>query len=245
MGCFIFGGGGKKADGDNLNFSQVNMEPQFGLAGKKFYNRNKELKTGTILNWDGTPLTLMDGDTIPGADVVEPSLTTRYIPSGKYLGKPVELAPMARGFVDCAQLDDHTFRITKTAGYIEGGTQDFAILGREIDYFTVSSVASRYDRFSVYAEAPNVLEKLSNMFAVNIIATSASSGQVAAASFAKGGDGGWTANVYVIGGGYLSPNVELYMGPEGQYYVRFDITVKDFNGFSPTAVYTGRCWYWH
>lgn len=126
MGCFIFGGGGKKADGDNLDFSRVTMEPQFGLAGKKFYNKNKELKTGTILNWDGTPLTLPDGETISGADVVEPSLSRRYIPSGKYLGKPVELAPMAQGSVNVSIQGSRSFRVEKTAGYIEGGTDTIA-----------------------------------------------------------------------------------------------------------------------
>ncbi len=127
MGCFIFGGGGKKADGDNLDFSRVTMEPQFGLAGKKFYNKNKELKTGTILNWDGTPLTLADGETIPGADVVEPSLSRRYIPSGKYLGKPVELAPMAQGSVSVSFLDSHSYEIAQTAGYIHGITELVAL----------------------------------------------------------------------------------------------------------------------
>lgn len=125
MGCFIFGGGGGKGD-SSLDFSQVNMEPQYALAGKKFYNKDKELKAGTILNWDGTPLTLADGETISGADVVEPSLTTRYIPSGKYLGKPVFLAPMAQGSVDVRLQSNTGFLVDKTAGYISGGTDAVA-----------------------------------------------------------------------------------------------------------------------
>ena len=237
MGCFIFGGGGKKADGDNLDFSPVTMEPQFGLAGKKFYNKNKELKTGTILNWDGTPLTLMDGDTIPGADVVEPSLTTRYIPSGKYLGKPVELAPMAQGSVTGAQLDDHSFRITKTAGYIEGGTQDIAISGRSPVWNFINATADSLSRFYVYTRA-GVLEELNNMYAFNIIARdSVANGKIAAASFMVS-EGVWYADTYVLGRGMISPSVTgPERSPEGQWYLRFDISVRDDVGFDTTVTY--------
>lgn len=240
MCIFIFGKGGGSGSGPDL--SKVTARPEYVLSPYKYVDKGGVLRQGTISNFAGEPA---EGAASGDHFTINPSTDARHIPAGSYLGRAIDLPAMPQGSVTGAQLDDHSFRITKTAGYIEGGTQDFAISGREIAYFTISSVASRYDRFSVYAEAPNVLEKLSNMFAVDIIAMSASSGQVAAASFAKGGDGSWTANVYVIGVGYLSPEVALYMGPEGQYYVRFDITIKDFNGFSQTAVYTGRCWYWY
>lgn len=245
MGCFIFGGGGKKADGDNLDFSQVTMEPQFGLAGKKFYNKNKELKTGTILNWDGTPLTLLDGETVPGADVVEPSLSRRYIPSGKYLGKPVELAPMAQGSVTGAQLDDQTFRITKSAGYIEGGTQDIAISGHMPSWRFINATANSISRFYVYTTT-GFPEELSNMYAFNIIARdSVANGKIAAASFMVS-EGVWYADTYVLGRGMISPSVTgPTVSPEGQWYLRFDISVKDDVGFDMTVVYHGMYWYWY
>ena len=95
MGVFLFGSGGKK-DSAGPDLSQVTMQPQFGLSGKKFFDKNGNLKEGAILNWDGTPITLMDGDTVPGADIINPSLDERYIPSGFYLGRPIELKQMDR-----------------------------------------------------------------------------------------------------------------------------------------------------
>ena len=249
MGCFIFGGGGKKASGDNLDFSQVTMEPQFGLAGKKFYNKNKELKTGTILNWDGTPLTLLDGETVPGADIVEPSLSRRYIPSGKYLGKPVELAPMAQGFVDGAQLDDHTFRITKTAGYIESGTQDYAIPSRNYEFGGAAGISAS-SSLRINISHYGLTYDTSTLFAIYLVANnSVTSGKIAA-MFLQKVNNAWSSLgvAYKVGTGIVQPSVSYTLGPDGQYYLRINIDEKSGNAnyceFSTTVTYNASILYW-
>lgn len=250
MGCFIFGSGGGRNNGGGPDFSLVNMEPQFALAGKKFYNRNQELKTGTILNWDGTPLTLMDGDTIPDADVVEPSLTTRYIPSGKYLGKPVELAPMAQGSIFGSLLDDHTFRIVKTAGYIEGGAIDYAIPSRvyhvggsaEFSASSFSRINIPHGGLTLYTSA---------LFAIYLVAdNSVTSGKIAAMYLCKDYGGDWRPYgvAYKVGTGNVHPSVSYTVSPEGQYYLRIDINEKAGNAnyceFSTTVTYSAVIVYW-
>lgn len=249
MGCFIFGGGGKKADGDNLDFSRVTMEPQFGLAGKKFYNKNKELKTGTILNWDGTPLTLPDGETISGADVVEPSLSRRYIPSGKYLGKPVELAPMAQGSIFGSLLDDHTFRIVKTAGYIEGGAIDYVIPSRNYESGGAGSFsASSSLRINIPLNGLTLYT--SALFAIYLVAdNSVASGKIAA-MFLRKVNTKWSPSgvAYKVGTGTVLPSVSYTVGPEGQYYLGIDIDEKSGNTnyceFSTTVTYTAYILFW-
>ena len=126
MGCFIFGGGGIGGNG-GVPFDQVTMEPQFGLAGKKFIDKNKQLRTGTIQNWDGTPISLSEGDTPIDPDTINPSLTSKYIPAGVYLGKPVYFPKMPEGSVEVGLNGSTSFRVEKTAGYISGGTEDIAL----------------------------------------------------------------------------------------------------------------------
>ena len=128
MGCFIFGGGGIGGNG-GVPFDQVTMEPQFGLAGKKFIDKNKQLKTGTIQNWNGTLLTLdHSGDSQGSDEYIEPALFNRYIPAGYYISKDIDIRPMPEGSVSGAQYSDNSFRITKTAGYISAGTIDIALI---------------------------------------------------------------------------------------------------------------------
>lgn len=127
MGCFIFGSGGIGGNG-GVPFDQVTMEPQFGLAGKKFIDKNKQLKTGTIQNWNGEKTALNPGEQWDTPDIV-PSTAASYIPAGYYIGQDIKIAGMPEGSVSGAQVDSGTFRVTKTAGYISGGTDNYAISG--------------------------------------------------------------------------------------------------------------------
>lgn len=92
MGCFIFGGGGKKGD-SSLDFSKVTMEPQYALAGKKFFNRNKELKAGNISNYVAPAAGASDS---PDKLTLLPEVNAaRHIPAGVYMSRDVEIGPLA------------------------------------------------------------------------------------------------------------------------------------------------------
>ena len=89
MGGFIFGSGG--GGGSGLNWDEITMQPQFGLAGKKFFDKDKQLKTGSIPNWDGYTI---KGEPSGPKHVVQSSRDERYIPAGNYLGVDVDLKPI-------------------------------------------------------------------------------------------------------------------------------------------------------
>ena len=119
MGGFIFGSGGGGGIGPDL--SLVDIEPQFALSGKKFYDRNGNLLAGTILNWDGT---VLSGPSTDGNKLtVNPSTSAQHIAAGKYLGREIEFAAMPAGSV-VLERNNNVVTLRKTAGYIPGGPDE-------------------------------------------------------------------------------------------------------------------------
>ena len=121
MGCFIFGSGGS-GGGGVLNWDQVTMEPQFGLSGKKFFDKNKQLRNGTIQNWNGEKIMLNPEEQWDNPDIV-PSIIASYIPAGYYIGQDIKIASMPIGSVNVSWRDSYSYAIEKTAGYINGETE--------------------------------------------------------------------------------------------------------------------------
>ncbi|MBO4556509.1 MAG: hypothetical protein J5706_07085 [Elusimicrobiales bacterium] len=124
MGGFIFGSGSGGGSGGGLDWSQVNMAPQFGLAGKKFFDQNKQLREGTILNWDGTVLSGASTDS--NKIIVVPATSAKHILGGRYLGRDIEIAAMEAGSAAMGISGD-TVTLTKQAGYIAAGSETLQV----------------------------------------------------------------------------------------------------------------------
>lgn len=222
MGCFIFGSG--SGGGSNLPFDQVTMEPQFGLAGKKFIDKNEQLKTGTIQNWNGTPLT--DENWSGSADIIQPSLPSaprQYIPAGVYLGKDVLFQSMPEGSVSGAQMGDRAFRITKTAGYISAGTIDIALTtASPTPYALEHNYAHSSTELHLAPMDWDMDDSLQyRMFTISAFAHgSVSNGEIAAFTLFKE-NGAWVLYVYKMGSTPIIMN-ENYFSID--YYVRPDMS---------------------
>ena len=124
MGGFIFGSGNGGGSGGGLDWSQVNMAPQFGLTGKKFFDQNKQLQEGTILNWDGTVLSGASTDS--NKIIVVPATSAKHILGGRYLGRDIEIAAMEAGSAAMA-INGKTVTLTKQAGYIASGSETLQV----------------------------------------------------------------------------------------------------------------------
>ena len=120
MGGFIFGSGGGDPGGGGVDWNQVTMAPQFGLTGKKFYDQNKQLREGTILNWDGTVLNGASTDS--NKRIVVPATSAKHILGGRYLGRDIEIAAMEAGSASVG-INGKTVTLTKQAGYIAAGSE--------------------------------------------------------------------------------------------------------------------------
>lgn len=254
MGCFIFGGGGIGGNG-GVPFDQVTMEPQFGLAGKKFIDKNKQLRTGTIQNWDGTPISLSEGDTPVDPDTINPSLTSKYIPAGVYLGKPVYFPKMPEGSVSGAQMDDSTFRVTKTAGYINAGTQDFSITGGSPTAYALDHIyATNNTTFHIVPMDSDMPDSQAyRMFVAVLFAHgSVSNGEFAAFTLGHDDIGGWILSAYVPGWNppvqFMGTNyfqLDYYVRPESSPYPGYWVLTlgKDAGLFSTNKYYEGFAYY--
>ena len=124
MGGFIFGSGGGDPGGGGVDWNQVTMAPQFGLTGKKFYDQNKQLREGTILNWDGTVLNGASTDS--NKRIVVPATSAKHILGGRYLGRDIEIAAMEAGSASVG-INGKTVTLTKQAGYIAAGSETLEV----------------------------------------------------------------------------------------------------------------------
>ena len=219
MGCFIFGsGGGKNNGGGGPDFSLVNMEPQFALAGKRFYNRNQDLRTGTIPNWNGEQVALLPGDEWPTPDIT-PSLEASYIPSGYYIGQDIKIAGMPVGDIRTVEYTDaHSIVITFGAGYISGSRE---IALPNLPFYSFGAADHTYTgntaRYYIAPMDPDFSGDLDKTFLACLFAHgSVSSGEIAAISIGKQEDSSWAAMAYVTGNYPKTPSVDVWYAPPGE-----------------------------
>ncbi len=164
MGGFVFGSGG--GSGNSVDFLKVTMEPQFGLSGKKFYDRSGNLVPGTILNWDGTVLSgaSTDGNKV----IVTPDSVAQHIAAGKYLGRDIEFAAMAAGSAEMSR-EDNVVTLTKQAGWIGAGTPTLTIPAYNgSNSITPGASAQTLSLAGLYCLADIIINGDANLKAANI-----------------------------------------------------------------------------
>lgn len=157
MGILVFGSGGG-GNGGGLNWDEVDIQPQFALSGKKFFDKDKQLRAGTILNWDGTPLSGPSSDS--SKVIITPDKDHAWhIPGGRYLGRDVEISAMGNGSASMS-IAGNVVTLAKQAGYIDGGNETLnvpagsATIARDGKRVTLTKEAGYIGDGSSYIDVP-------------------------------------------------------------------------------------------
>lgn len=166
MGVFIFNSGGGGNSGPALDWDQVNVEPQFVLQGKKFLDKDKQLKVGTILNWDGTVLSGASGDS--NKIIVAPATTAKHIAAGRYLSRDIEIAAMEAGSA-AMERNGNVITLHKTSGYITGGDVTETVpLYNDTTSITPGTSTKYFETNGKYLNSRLSVVGSSNLIAANI-----------------------------------------------------------------------------